>query len=214
MTSGPAAYPVWCGSTTIGHRGGTMDVEQTGREAEARPAGRVQAFLIADIRGYSTFTAQRGAAAAAHLATTFTDLSRDAIMARGGQVLGLRGDEVLAAFDSPGQAVRAALDIQFACAEATAAEPEFPLGVGAGMDFGEAVAVDDGYHGAAINMAARLCSQAAAGQVLVTATVRRRRGERVGPGLRDDGDGRAQGFRPSGRDVRGPLAARGRLVRQ
>ena len=39
------------------------------------------------------------------------------------------------------------------------------------MDFGEAVAVDDGYHGAAINMAARLCSHATAGQVLVTATV-------------------------------------------
>ena len=48
---------------------------------------------------------------------------------------------------------------------------QFPLGVGAGVDFGEAVAVDDGYHGAAINMAARLCSHATAGQVLVTATV-------------------------------------------
>jgi WD40 repeat protein/class 3 adenylate cyclase len=148
-----------------------MDVEQAGLEAELSPAGRVQAFLISDIRGYSTFTAQRGAAAAAHLATTFTDLSRDAVTARGGQVLGLRGDEVLAAFESPGQAVRAALDIQFACTEATAVDPEFPLGVGAGVDFGEAVAVDDGYHGVAINMAARLCSQATAGQVLVTATV-------------------------------------------
>ena len=151
--------------------GGSMDLEYTGLEAEVTSAGRIQAFLISDIRGYSTFTAQRGAAAAAHLASTFTNLSRDAIVARGGQVLGLRGDEVLAAFDSPVQAVRAAIDIQYACAEATAVEPAFPLGVGAGVDFGEAVAVDDGYHGAAINMAARLCSQATAGQVLVTATV-------------------------------------------
>ena len=148
-----------------------MDVEQPQVEADVASTGEVQAFLIADIRGYSTFTSQRGAAAAAHLATTFTDLSRDAVAARGGKVLGLRGDEVLAAFSTAGQAVRATLDIQFACAEATAAEPDFPLGVGAGLDFGEAVAVDDAYHGAAINMAARLCAHAAAGQVLVTATI-------------------------------------------
>jgi WD40 repeat protein/class 3 adenylate cyclase len=147
-----------------------MDVEQSPRAVDVAPTGEVQAFLIADIRGYSTFTSRRGAAAAAHLATTFTDLSRDSVAARGGKVLGLRGDEVLAAFPTAGQAVRAALDIQFACAEATAAEPDFPLGVGAGIDLGEAVAVDQ-YHGAAINMAARLCAQAAAGQVLVTATV-------------------------------------------
>jgi WD40 repeat protein/class 3 adenylate cyclase len=148
-----------------------MDVEQPKREVDGASAGEVQAFLIADIRGYSTFTSQRGAAAAAHLATTFTDLSRDAVAARGGKVLGLRGDEVLAAFSTAGQAVRAAIDIQFACTESTAVEPDFPLRVGAGVDLGEAVAIDGGYHGAAINMAARLCAHAAAGQVLVTAMV-------------------------------------------
>jgi WD40 repeat protein/class 3 adenylate cyclase len=147
-----------------------MDVEQSHGESDVGAAGEVQAFLIADIRGYSTFTSQRGAAAAAHLATTFTDLSRDAVAARGGKVLGLRGDEVLAAFSTAGQAVRAALDIQCGCAESTAVEPDFPLGVGAGVDVGEAVALDQ-YHGAAINMAARLCAQAGAGQVLVTTTV-------------------------------------------
>jgi WD40 repeat protein/class 3 adenylate cyclase len=147
-----------------------MDVEQPDLEGDASSRSEVQAFLIADIRGYSTFTTQRGAAAAAHLATTFTDVSRDAVAARGGKVLGLRGDEVLAAFSTASQAVRAALDIQFACAEATATEPDFPLGVGAGIDFGEAVGADQ-YHGTAINMAARLCAHAGAGQVLVTTTV-------------------------------------------
>ena len=88
-----------------------LDVEPPQAEADSAATGEVQAFLIADIRGYSTFTSQRGAAAAAHLATTFTDLSRDSVAARGGKVLGLRGDEVLAAFPTAGQAVRAALDI-------------------------------------------------------------------------------------------------------
>jgi WD40 repeat protein/class 3 adenylate cyclase len=128
----------------------------------------VRAFLIIDIRGYSTFTSERGAAAAARLASTFTELGRDAIVARGGNILGLRGDEILAAFATAGQAVRAALDVQLACREATAQSPDFPLGVGAGLDMGEVVEADEGYHGAAINLASRLCSQARAGQVLVT----------------------------------------------
>ena len=55
-----------------------MDVELSQREVDVASTRDVQAFLMADIRGYSTFTSQRGAAAAAHLATTFTDLSRDA----------------------------------------------------------------------------------------------------------------------------------------
>jgi hypothetical protein len=104
-----------------------MDVDDPQVEGDGTTRGEVQAFLITDIRGYSTFTTQRGATAAAHLATTFTDLSRDAVAARGGKVLGLRGDEVLAAFSTAGQAVRAAVDIQFACAEATAAEPPIQL---------------------------------------------------------------------------------------
>ena len=148
-----------------------MDVEPSGSQAEGTAAKVVYAFLICDIRGYSTFTTQRGAAAAGRLATTFTGLSRDAVAGRGGRVLGLRGDEVLAAFDSPDQAVRAGLDIQSACTEESASNPAYPLGVGAGIDFGEAVSVGDGYHGAVINMAARLCSRALAGQVLVTRTV-------------------------------------------
>src|SRR5438093_8260294 len=44
-------------------------------------------FLIADIRGYSTFTRERGDAAAALLAQKFADLARDAVEARRGRVI-------------------------------------------------------------------------------------------------------------------------------
>jgi WD40 repeat protein/class 3 adenylate cyclase len=154
----------------------------------------VQAFLIADIRGYSTFTTERGAAAAARLATTFTELGRDAVTARGGHVLGLRGDEILAAFASSGQAVRAALDIQLACEDATAESPDFPLAVGAGIDVGEAVEIDDGYHGAAINLAARLCSRAAAGDVLVSGRVAAAAGEEDDIAFASAGTAELKGF--------------------
>ena len=44
--------------------------------------------------------------------------------------------------------------------------PEFPLTVGIGLDAGEAVRVGDGYRGGALNLAARLCGQARAGEIL------------------------------------------------
>ncbi len=128
-------------------------------------------FLIADVRGYTRFTKERGDAAAAMLAQRFADLARDAVEARCGRVIELRGDEALAVFESPGQAVRAAVEFQATCAEESESDPAFPLPVGIGIDSGEAVPVEDGYRGAALNMAARLCSNAGAGQVLVTRTI-------------------------------------------
>ncbi len=128
-------------------------------------------FLIADVRGYTRFTRERGDAAAAILAKRFADLVRDVVEARGGRVIELRGDEALAVFESPAQAVRAALEFQSTCAEESEADPAFPLPVGIGIDTGEAAPVEEGYRGVALNTAARLCSNAAAGQVLVTRAI-------------------------------------------
>ena len=128
-------------------------------------------FLIADVRGYTQFTRERGDAAAAILAKRFADFAREAVEARNGRVIELRGDEALAVFESPGQAVRAAVEFQATCREEGETDPAFPLPIGIGIDAGEAVPVEDGYRGTALNMAARLCSNATAGQVLVTRTI-------------------------------------------
>jgi WD40 repeat protein/class 3 adenylate cyclase len=131
----------------------------------------LRTFLIADVRGYSTFTRERGDAAAALLSTKFADLARDAVEARSGRVVEIRGDEAFAVFGSAAQAVRAAVELQATFAEESLSDPAFQLPVGIGIDTGEAVPVEEGYRGAAVNMAARLCSSAAAGQVLVTGAV-------------------------------------------
>ncbi|MEX2554639.1 MAG: cyclic nucleotide-binding domain-containing protein [Actinomycetota bacterium] len=86
--------------------------------ADSATAVSVRTFLIADVRGYTAFTREHGDAAAARLAKKFADLARDAVEARGGQVIELRGDEALAVFTSTAQAVRAAVELQAACAEA------------------------------------------------------------------------------------------------
>ena len=130
---------------------------------------QIRTFLIADVRGYTLFTSQRGDEAAAKLAAKFADLAKETISARGGSVIELRGDEALAVFSSARQAIRAALDLQARFVEETLADPSLPLPVGIGLDAGEAVAVAGGYRGGALNLAARLCGQAGPGEVLASA---------------------------------------------
>src|SRR5437763_975913 len=116
-------------------------------------ASALRTFLIADVRGYTRFTAAHGDVAAARLAACFATLMRDGVAARGGQVTELRGDEALAVFGSARQALRAALELQARFAQEMAAAPALPLKVGMGLDAGEAVLVEGGYRGGALNLA-------------------------------------------------------------
>jgi len=131
-------------------------------------APAIRTFLIADVRGYTRFTAQHGDEAASRLATRFAEVALEGVEAWGGELVELRGDEALAVFDSPRAALRAAVELGSAFADETAGEPALPLGVGIGLDVGEAVPVGDGYRGGALNLAARMCAIAAAGEVLAS----------------------------------------------
>ncbi len=135
-----------------------------------RTAPAIRTFLIADIRGYTTYTRERGDEAAAALAGRFAASVEETVADYDGDLLELRGDEALVVFDSARQAIRAAVALQTAFgASATNASPPVPVGVG--LDAGEAVSVRGGFRGSALNMAARLCGLAAAGQVLATPEV-------------------------------------------
>jgi class 3 adenylate cyclase len=129
----------------------------------------VRTFLIADVRGYTRFTEEYGDEVAARLAAKFVDVVQDGVEGRGGTVVEIRGDEALAVFTSPRQAIRAAVDLQAQFDEETKANSELPLPVGIGIDSGEAILLEDGsYRGAALNVAARLCGRAHGGEVLVS----------------------------------------------
>jgi peptide/nickel transport system substrate-binding protein len=139
--------------------------EPTGGGAGAGGAG-IRTFLIADVRGYTLFAQVRGDEAAAKLASRFADVAAEIVESRGGILLELRGDEALCVFASARDGIRAAIDLQRRFVEETLAVPEFPLMVGIGLDAGEAVRVGDGYRGGALNLAARLCGRARAGEIL------------------------------------------------
>ena len=146
------------------------DDEGTNGTPPAKPSA-LRTFLIADVRGYTRFTHERGDHAAAQLAGRFARLARHGITAHGGELLELRGDEALGVFGSAREALRAAVELQRLFRAGTDDEPGLPLGVGIGIDAGEAVPVEGGYRGGALNLAARLCSRAAPGEILASETV-------------------------------------------
>jgi peptide/nickel transport system substrate-binding protein len=138
------------------------------RRDEAGHDVQIRTFLIADVRGYTLFSQERGDEAAAKLAAKFADIAREGVEARNGTLLELRGDEALCVFSSARQAIRVAVELQEQFVEETLEQPELPLMVGIGLDAGEAVPVQGGYRGGALNLAARLCGQARAGEILAS----------------------------------------------
>ena len=142
-----------------------------GPAPNAKGLPTIQVFLIADVRGYTRFTLEHGDEAAARLTTRFAMLVREVVTLRAGRLIELRGDEALACFSSVRQALQAAVEMQEHFIQATSAAPALPLPVGIGLDAGEAIPTDDGYRGASLNLAARLCSLAQPGEVLISEVV-------------------------------------------
>ena len=146
----------------------TEDPEPSQRGSFA-PA--VLTFLIADVRGYTRFTQEQGDEEAGRLAAVFAELARETVLRCGGELIELRGDEALCVYGSARQALRGAVELQTSFRRRTDDGPAFPLPIGIGLDAGEAVPIEGGYRGGALNTAARLCSLAGPGEILATDTV-------------------------------------------
>jgi DNA-binding NarL/FixJ family response regulator/class 3 adenylate cyclase len=160
----------------------------------------VRAFLIADVRGYTSFTREHGDSAAAALARRFAQITTNVVASRGGKVVEFRGDEALVSFDSVRDAVRTAPALQAAYVEPASGGDPLPVGIG--IDAGEAVRVDEGFRGSALNIAARLCALAAGGQVLATREVAHLSGPVPGIAFQDLGSISIKGLAEDLRVVR------------
>ena len=157
------------------------------------------AFLFADIRGFTAYTDRYGAQAAAHLADTFVSIAAGIADAHSGSVRGTWGDQVLAEFASPRDAVRAAVGLQASCITRTLGDPRDPLPVGVGLDIGEPADEGANRSAAALNVAARLCARAGAGEVLSSAELVHLAGPLDGVAYVDKGSHRLKGVaRPTG----------------
>lgn len=129
-------------------------------------------FLFSDLRDFTAFVERHGNAEAVALVARFLDIARAAVATHGGTAVKTEGDSIHAVFPAASSAVLCGLAIVDAAHEVSAEDPARPLRVGVGVHAGEAVATDGGYIGTAVNLAARVCSEARPGEVLVTSTVR------------------------------------------
>jgi len=139
---------------------------------ESRVATLTRGFLFADLRGYTAFVEANGDRAAARLLDAYRTLVRDVARRFGGAEIRTEGDSFYLVFPTVSGAVAGGLRIVGAASAASERDPDLPLHVGIGIHAGESAVGSEGPVGLAVNIAARLCSLAAPGEVLVSGTVR------------------------------------------
>ncbi len=138
----------------------------------AIPPSQSHGFLFADLREYSRFVEKHGDHAAAELLTSYRALVRQAVAQHAGAEIRTEGDSFYVVFGSASSAVRCGLAILEAAEQANQAAAGQPIAVGVGVHAGETAETDEGFVGSAVNIAARICAQAKAGELLVSDTVR------------------------------------------
>ena len=123
------------------------------------------------MEGSTALTQRLGDAKARELLREHERIVRDSLKAHGGAEVKTIGDGFMASFSSATKALEGAIAMQraFALHNEAAAEP---IRVRIGLNAGEPIAEDDDLFGTAVNLAARICAHAEAGQILAPVVVR------------------------------------------
>ena len=137
-----------------------------------RAAAVTRAFLFADLRGYTDFVERHGDAAAARLLRDYRALVRREVARFEGAEVKTEGDSFYVVFDSASAALDCAVAVQRRARTRNAKDATEPIAVGIGLHAGETVAFDQQFVGSAVNVASRLASQAGAGEIVVSDTLR------------------------------------------
>ncbi|QLL10292.1 adenylate/guanylate cyclase domain-containing protein [Mycobacterium vicinigordonae] len=124
---------------------------------------------FADLSSFTALTQALTPAQLSELLNEFAGAVSDVVHADGGRVVKFIGDEVMWVSASPEQLARAAVDL----VNHPAAREE-GLQVRAGLAFGTALAINGDYFGTPVNLAARLVSAAAPGEILCDSALRER----------------------------------------
>jgi class 3 adenylate cyclase len=126
---------------------------------------RVQTLLFTDIVGSTDRLRDLGDASWAALLARHYEVIRAVLSGHGGREVDTAGDGLLARFDAPAVALRAAV-------AAVAAVKPLGIEIRAGLHASEVQLHGDGMTGVGVHLAARVMAEADPGQVLVSATIR------------------------------------------
>lgn len=128
----------------------------------------VRSVMFTDIVGSTELAQRLGDDIAFELVNTHDAIVRAGVAEHNGRVIKHTGDGIMAVFVSPVSAVKAACMIQTAVSalKPDLGRPDFKVRIGAAA--GEPIERDNDFFGSTVNLAARLCAQAAPGGVLVS----------------------------------------------
>jgi len=160
------------------------------QQDQMRPGGqrRDLTVMFADIRGFTSLAEGMDPDALANMLSEYFTEMVDIIFEHGGTLDKFMGDAVMALWGAPlarqgdhRRALEAAVAMQQAVQELNEAwrgSGRPPLGIGIGINYGEAFAGNIGSQrrleytviGDTVNVASRLCSKAAAGQIVISDT--------------------------------------------
>ncbi len=146
------------------------DEEKTAA-GEPVEAGAFRTILFTDVEGSTALTQRLGDAKARDLLRQHERTVREALKAHGGSEVKTMGDGFMASFSSATKALECAIAMQRAFAEHNE-DAEEPIKVRIGLNAGEPIAEDEDLFGTAVNLAARICANAEAGQILTPIVVR------------------------------------------
>jgi class 3 adenylate cyclase len=137
----------------------------TGRPPAAPEPGAVRAVLQCDIEASTELAGTLGDERWADLLGTYRRRAELAVAAQGGRLVDMTGDGLMAAFEGPVAAIRAARRLQ---------EDARELGTHAraGVHFGEVLERNGQLRGIAVHVAARVMAEARGDEVLVSETVK------------------------------------------
>jgi pimeloyl-ACP methyl ester carboxylesterase len=137
----------------------------TGIRPAMREPGVVRAILLCDLEGSTKLARTLGDERWTDLLTAYGDAADRAVHTHGGRLVDRTGDGLMAAFEGPVNAVRAAQRIQ-------AATEELGVRARAGVHMGEVVERAGALRGIAVHLAARVMASAGGGETLVSETVK------------------------------------------
>jgi class 3 adenylate cyclase len=137
----------------------TTGVEHPNHVAETIPTVQ-RAFAFLDLCGFTSFTATHGEHAAIEALRSFRAITRETAARRGVRVDKWLGDGAMIVGVDAAPTIATAVEIVARCAK-------HPLALRGGMAHGNVLILDgDDYIGRPINLAARLCEAAGAGELL------------------------------------------------
>lgn len=128
----------------------------------------LRAIMFTDLVGSTDISSRVGDTAAMSALAEHDRIVREALHAAHGREVKHTGDGILASFSYVSRAVECAMDVQKQFRELPSGSPQVRIGISAG----EPVDHHRDLFGAAVNLAARICGVAGAGEILVSSAVK------------------------------------------